>query len=444
MDRISNLPDEIVCHILSFVSTNEAALTSVLSKRWRNLFAFTSNLCFEDKAFATDEDPGTDVTRSLIEFVNRVLAVSGDFPIKKFTLKWRIKSAHVSDWICNVLTHVIGHGVEDLVLHYIYSDYLYDQLLLSFFSCKTIVHLKLGFASHMDILPKNASLPALKTLLLDCIRFFPHHCGHEFEPFLSACPVLEEFTIICYGEWEWWCRVSSMTLQRMTIINFARFSRPRYCSITFDTPSLAYLKYSGFVHIEHPVVSLQSLVVAKLDISLSSREHGERDPTNLIEGLRNIQVLELSSITTSDIFYSVREAIPVFEKLSRLSIATELGSCWKLVPLLLQNSPNLETLVIKGPLHYCDKYGQQLESVCECLSGYSFPWSCHVKVLEITEYRGTKGELEQMKHILEKLPCLELVKVRAWAVAKFLFTKDLLMLPRACKIQLKYCQPSEN
>lgn len=67
-----------------------------------------------------------------------------------------------------------------------------------------------------------------------------------------------------------------------------------------------------------------------------------------------------------------------------------------------------------------------------------------MKVLEITEYRGTKGELEQMKHIIEKLPCLELVKVRAWAVAKFLFTKDLLMLPSAGKIQLKFCQASKN
>lgn len=51
--------------------------------------------------------------------------------------------------------------------------------------------------------------------------------------------------------------------------------------------------------------------------------------------------------------------------------------------------------------------------VCECVSEYSFLLSCHMKFLEITKYSITKGELEQMKHFVEKLSCLELVKVCA-------------------------------
>ncbi|EEE53571.1 hypothetical protein OsJ_36802 [Oryza sativa Japonica Group] len=43
-DRLSSLPDDLICRILSFLPTREAALTSQLSRRWRRVFGRLAEL----------------------------------------------------------------------------------------------------------------------------------------------------------------------------------------------------------------------------------------------------------------------------------------------------------------------------------------------------------------------------------------------------------------
>ncbi|RID66658.1 hypothetical protein BRARA_D01780 [Brassica rapa] len=138
---------------------------------------------------------------------------------------------------------------------------------------------------------------------------------------------------------------------------------------------------------------------------------------------RSFSELHLESVTsraraqflvTRPVFHLYCKSMPVFHKLLTLSFESDKEKGWQVVPLLLNNSPNLETLVIKGLVHrVTDRYGDACvcvarknkeEEVC-CLS------TCQVKVLKVSGYRGTRRELNQMKHFLGNLKCLETVKV---------------------------------
>ena len=54
-DRISELPDPLAAAILSLLPTKDAVRTSVLSKRWENMWRFTSTLSFDQRSMSRDE-----------------------------------------------------------------------------------------------------------------------------------------------------------------------------------------------------------------------------------------------------------------------------------------------------------------------------------------------------------------------------------------------------
>lgn len=108
-DIFSGLPDELHSHILSFLPMKTAASTSLLSRKWRYLFACNPNLVFDNHKVST----------SFINFVDRVLALQGNSPVHKFSLIIKdddranpVVPIRIFTWILNVLRR----GVSDLNL----------------------------------------------------------------------------------------------------------------------------------------------------------------------------------------------------------------------------------------------------------------------------------------------------------------------------------------
>ncbi|GMJ07428.1 hypothetical protein like AT3G59000 [Hibiscus trionum] len=102
VDSISGLPDSILSHILSFLSTEEAVQTSVLSKRWRYLFTLVSNLNFEfdEKHIHWRKRHKSSTVRTFMCLVDRVLFFHAG-NVDKFHLKCgkRVDSDRIYGWI---------------------------------------------------------------------------------------------------------------------------------------------------------------------------------------------------------------------------------------------------------------------------------------------------------------------------------------------------------
>lgn len=258
IDRISNLPNEILCHILSFLPTKYAVATSILSTKWKNLFPLIPKLRLrlDDSLLLHPELASSTNLISFMNFVDRLLNVTlCDVPsIYAFRLICRKfnDGQDIANWIRAALRLNVKR--MELGIHQLKnSNFLLDSL----FGCN-IVSLNLFLDFTDDASECRFSLPNLKMLSLQCMKF------NVVNVLLACCPLLEYlamYNCICYrGEK---LRICIPSLKVLKLVNGIYSLEGE---IELDVPKLEYLSYGGFLASRYFVQKLKSLRIARLDL----------------------------------------------------------------------------------------------------------------------------------------------------------------------------------
>lgn len=112
VDRISDLPDSILTHILLFLSTKEAVGTSILSSRWKYIFTLVPNLHFDlvDDLCHKNLESCILHIKSFISFFDKPLSLH-ETSLDRFHLKCRemVHGPRVYSWISTAIRRGVKH-----------------------------------------------------------------------------------------------------------------------------------------------------------------------------------------------------------------------------------------------------------------------------------------------------------------------------------------------
>ena len=260
-DRISNLPDSLLYHILSFLQTKEAVATTILSNRWKPLWTLVPTLDLRDNRCKK--------TISFKYIVYRVLALHIAPSLRCFRLRWHspCNSFHLDTWIHAALARNVQQLHLEIYLDggqddsHVYEGELF-KLPSSLYTCKTVVVLELRGGILLNP-PPSFQFPSLKILRLSEIKY---GSISSISTLISGCPVLEDLSVVRVCTDVIGFKIKVHTLKRLHIGFKSYKPEPPDYNLEIHTPALEYFRFSG--HLRNIVFheKLAHLIEARVDI----------------------------------------------------------------------------------------------------------------------------------------------------------------------------------
>ncbi|CAI8603178.1 unnamed protein product [Vicia faba] len=185
MHSLDDLPNEILLHIMSYLMIEDVVKTSVLSKRWRNLWKYLRDLKLDTSEFSKP--------CFFSECVSEVVSSRGmgDYPLR--SLEFKRHGAFRHEIFTGLINHAMSNGLQQLNIA-VPSNI---GLPYSIFSCHSLTSIYIT-VSRYDLkkrtrLPKHLDLPGLRSLRLEHVGIQADDTAHA-EPF-SSCTKLTDLNI---------------------------------------------------------------------------------------------------------------------------------------------------------------------------------------------------------------------------------------------------------
>ncbi|XP_058781236.1 F-box/FBD/LRR-repeat protein At1g78750-like [Vicia villosa] len=315
LDMLSELPDCVILHILSFLNTKDAVQTCILSVRWKDLWKHLPALIFHKSNFRTH--------KIFTKFVSTVLSLR-DSSLALHTLDFNQGNSRLEPRVLKrIVNYAISHNVQHLGLSVTSSI---AQIPLTLFSSHTLTHLNLFISTHDDIaqmslnlpsltylklsvysghenvFPKSLILPALTSLQLGNFAFCvgDNGCAEPFSIFdrlnsllICGCTV-KDTTTLC---------ISSATLVTFTMYSH---SYDNFYKIDLCTPSLSTFAFCGTPYQEIRGSNISSL--KHVDIHSDALSNDRWPPFFLLSWL--IEFTNIISLTITATSLQVLNLIP--------------------------------------------------------------------------------------------------------------------------------------
>lgn len=427
-DRISNLPDPILTHILSFLPTKSAVGTTVLSKIWKSPFVSLPNLDFNDTVCIYRDIFGGDSRQkvSFMNFVDRILMLRGnDLNLERFSLNCvgNYDFTRVDQWI----RIVVGHNVKEINLTLNFRE-LY-KLVQDVYMCTSIEVFRLKWKILVHV-PENVSFCSLRVLEFTGVKFLSYE---SVEKLLRSCPVLQDL-VIENCKWLSGCCLSvcGSALKNFSLDSYSYLDTDVELKILIDMPALETLEIREFtsegIFIKENLLSITTAsidVAQKIERSVPCSLYGD-SVFGLLKKISHVKYLTLCQSTLGALSYASDYSFPTFHNLSQLELIVDAWSSWTLLPYILGSSPNLESLVF--PQGLVDMFSSRSQFfrfswsppdlVPECLSS-------KLKTIEIKYFQGINDEFSLVKYLLKHGRVLKTMSI------------DCSLFPRDVKIQKK-------